>query len=267
MNKFKKIITSKAFSAAAFAVGAGLLIFSSVGGTRAALTYYSENYTSQVSMHDIGVTISENGKAISYRDYVPNSDYVWNQQRGALLVDMVPDGEEIKLGVEYPEVLNITNSGMDPENSINTYNRVIIYKYWIDKNGVKLANLDPDLIELKYVNIGTDWIIDQECSTPERTVLYYTKLLKTGETSSNFTESIKINDMLATKVTQTVGDRYDADGKHYKTLTTTYEYDGTSFVVEAVVNAIQNHNAEQAAKSVWGREIEIAADGTLSLKN
>lgn len=46
MNKFKKIITSKAFSAAAFAVGAGLLIFSSVGGTRAALTYYSENYTS-----------------------------------------------------------------------------------------------------------------------------------------------------------------------------------------------------------------------------
>jgi hypothetical protein len=47
----------------------------------------------------------------------------------------------------------------------------------------------------------------------------------------------------------------------------TYEYDGTSFVVEAVVNAIQNHNAEKAAKSVWGREIVIAADGTLSLKN
>ncbi|MCR4617168.1 MAG: hypothetical protein K5669_03145 [Lachnospiraceae bacterium] len=260
------MITSKAFSTAAFVLGAGLLVFSSVGGTRAALTYYSENYTSRVQLYDIGVTIAENGKAISYRDYVPNSDYVWDQHRGALLLDMVPTGEEVKLGVAYPEVLSITNSGNDENNSINTYNRVVVYKYWVDKDGKKCTDLDPNLIDLHYVNIGTDWIIDQESSTSERTVLYYTKLLKNGQTSPAFSDTVTISDMICTKVTQTAGEKKDENGKTYKTLTTTYDYDGYSFVLEAVVNAIQDHNAEAAAKSVWGREISIAEDGTLSLK-
>ncbi len=264
MNKFKKIITSKAFTIAAFTVAAGLLIFSSVGGTQAALTYYSENYTSRVQMFDIGVTISENGHPVSYRDYVPNSDYVWDQHRGALLLDMLGSDEDVKLDVAYPEVLNISNSGKDAESSIDTYNRVVVYKYWVDANGKKLTELDPDLIDLHFVNIGTDWIIDQEASTKERTILYYTKLLKAGESSSPFSDTITINGMIATKVTQVKGERYE-NGKKYTTLTTTYDYDGTSFVLEAVVNSIQNHNAEKAAKSVWGRDITINADGSLSL--
>lgn len=265
MSKFKKIITSKPFTAVCFALAAGLLIFSSVGGTQAALTFYSENYTSRVQMFDIGVTIAENGKAISYRDYVPNSDYVWDQHRGALLLDMIPEGEDLKLDVAYPEVLSISNSGKDPDSSIDTYSRVIVYKYWVDQNGQKLTDLDPDLIDLHLVNIGTDWIIDQDASTKERTVLYYKHLLKAGETSTPFSDTITINGMLATKATQVMGSRTE-NGKTYTTLTTTYDYDGTSFVLEAVVNSIQDHNAEKAARSVWGRDIEILADGSLSLK-
>ncbi len=265
MSKFKKIITSKPFTAVCFALAAGLLIFSSVGGTQAALTFYSENYTSRVQMFDIGVTIAENGHAISYRDYVPNSDYVWDQHRGALLLDMVPEGEDVKLGVAYPEVLSISNSGKDPENSINTYSRVIVYKYWVDKNGQKLTELDPDLIDLHLINIGSDWILDEDASTPERTVLYYKHLIKAGETSVPFSDTITINGNIASKVTQVQG-QTTKNGKVYTTLTTTFDYDGCSFVLEAVVNSIQDHNAEKAARSVWGRDIAIEADGSLSLK-
>ncbi len=260
-----KIITSKPFTITAFALAAGLLIFSSVGGTRAALTYYSENYTSRVQMFDIGVALVENGNVVSFRNYVPNSDYVWDQQRGALLSNMLPEGEMLKLDVAYPEVLTIKNSGSDAENSVDTYNRVILYKYWVDKNGRKMTELDPGLIDLHLVNIGTDWLLDEEASTKERTVLYYSKLLKNGETSPALSDTLTISGMLATKVTQVAGERYE-NGKKFTTLTTTYDYDGSRFVIEAVVNSIQNHNAEKAAKSVWGRDIVIGEDGSLSLK-
>ncbi len=265
MSIFKKIITSKVFTAVAFTAAAGLLIFSSVGGTQAALTYYSENYTSRFQMYDIGVTIVENGHDISYRNYVPNSNYVWDQYRGQLLKDMIPEGEELKLDVAYPENLSIINSGMESGTSIDTYSRVIIYKYWLDKDGKKITDLDPNLIDLHLVNIGTDWIIDTAASSPERTVLYYNKLLKVGETSPAFADTITVNGIIATKVTQTEGTRSE-NGKTYRTLTTTYDYDGIQFILEAVVNSIQNHNAEKAAMSVWGRPISIAEDGTLSLK-
>ena len=269
MSIFKKIITSKAFTAVAFTAAAGLLIFSSVGGTQAALTYYSENYNTRFEMYDIGVTITENGNRISYRDYIPGSDYQWDTSRGMLLQNILADGEEFKLGKAYKTNLAITNSGMNTGKSVDTYSRVIVYKYFAkmdDKgNMTKLPGLDPDLIEIKYCNLGTDWILDTQYSTPERTVLYYNKLLKVGDSSPDFIESIKVNDILATKVTQTVGTRTE-NGKTYTTLTTTYDYDGVVFVLEAVVNSIQSHNAEKAAKSVWGRDIAIAADGSLSLK-
>ena len=43
MDKVKKMITSPKVSVAAFVLAVGLLLFSSIGGARAALTYYSEN--------------------------------------------------------------------------------------------------------------------------------------------------------------------------------------------------------------------------------
>ena len=50
--------------------------------------------------------------------------------------------------------------------------------------------------------------------------------------------------MVGDKVTKTVSD----DGK---TITTKYDYDGWQFCLEAVVT-VQNHNAKDAIKSVWG---------------
>jgi len=66
-GKIKKFITSPAGTMGAFALAVGLLASSSVGGARAALTYYSETYTSRVQMYDIGVTLLENDEKVIWK--------------------------------------------------------------------------------------------------------------------------------------------------------------------------------------------------------
>jgi hypothetical protein len=116
------------------------------------------------------------------------------------------------------------------------------------------------LIDLNLVNLGSDWILDESASTPERTVLYYNRVLNAGDTTPLFADTISIDDSLAVKVTQKV----ETLGG-YTTITTVYDYDGVSFCIEAEVDAVQEHNAEDAIWSAWGRRVNIS-DGTLSLK-
>lgn len=47
-----------------------LLVFSAANSSRAALTYYSENYSAEFQMFDIGVTLLENGEEVSWRNYL-----------------------------------------------------------------------------------------------------------------------------------------------------------------------------------------------------
>ena len=114
MGKVKEFIKSPKATAAAFALAMVLLLFSSVGGARAALTYYSENYTSRVQMENIGVTLVENGEAISNRDYKSASDGTWDENTGTLLGGMLAEGEEVKLGKRYREELD---KGMEKAKS------------------------------------------------------------------------------------------------------------------------------------------------------
>lgn len=249
MSKVKEFITSPKVSLAAFVLAVGLLLLSSIGGARAALTYYSENYSTRVQMFDIGVTLQENGKSVSWRNYDTNaSDGSWDESAGRLLSKMLPKGEELKIGAKYTEELNVRNSG-----TINQYVRVNIYKYWVDADGNKLRNLSPDLIKLNLVNLKKDWILDEEASTPERTVLYYSRLLESGTATPLFADSLIIDEMVATKVTQTSS----TDENGYTTITTAYDYDGVQFCVEAKVDAVQEHNAQDAIWSAWGRRVAV----------
>ena len=52
-----------------FALAGVMLLGSTIGSTRAALTYYSENYTAQITVSQIGVSLLENGQVVSSRDY------------------------------------------------------------------------------------------------------------------------------------------------------------------------------------------------------
>jgi hypothetical protein len=242
-----------------FLLAAALLLGSSVGGVRAALTYYSETYASRLQMYDIGVTLNENGDPVSWRDYRSAADGTWNETTGVLLANLLEEGESLKLGKAYPEAISVTNSG-----TIDQYVRVRIYRYWLDADGNKLQNLSPDLIDLDLLcdATGSDsgWLLDDTASTPERTVLYYDRILPVGDTTPALSDTLRVDGMVASKVT-TIETTQDG----YTTILTTYDYDGVRFQLEAQVDAVQTHNAQDAILSAWGRRVTIT-DGTLQLQ-
>lgn len=248
----KKKFPFRVTTAVLLSASAVLLIGSTVGSTRAALTYYSENYGAEVTVSNIGVSLLENGETVSRRDYDSNGE--WNETSGALLADL--QEETIVPGREYDEALAVSNSG-----SIDSYVRVILNKSWTDSEGSTDPNLSPELIDL---NLLTDngWIIDEDASTAERTILYYTNILPAGETTPALSDTVRIDPSVADKVTEEV----TTDENGYKTITFTYAYDGYTFELEAEVNAVQTHNAQDAIKSAWGVDVDVADDGTISLR-
>ena len=259
MDKLKKIICSPFTTIIAFGLAALFIGFSTIGGARAALTYYSETYASQIEMHDIGVSLIENDVNVSTRDYCEEvADGTWNEHTGVLLAKMLAKDEKLALGKPYKEELAVLNSG-----TIDTYVRVTIYKYWVDADGNKSRVVDPAMIELNLANLSgmssgaQCWIEDTTAATDERTVLYYNHLLKSGETTPIFSDQIKISNSIASNVSISVKE----DG----TIISTYDYNGYKFVLEADVDSVQDHNAQDAILSAWGKEVLIN-DNKLVLK-
>lgn len=231
-----------------------LLLGSAIGSTQAALTYYSENYTAEITISQIGVSLMENGKVVSSRDYNEDKwDISTNKKdsasaSGALLTNMLDKekGEKLALNKKYDEVLRVKNSG-----SIDQYVRVRIYRYWTDKDGKKVTALSPDLIDLrikdKSINDkeaydGSRWVKNPE-STRECMELYYKGILPSESESESFADVIRIDGQVAAEATvETKGN----------IITTTYKYDGVNFHLDVEVDAVQTHNAKDAMKSAWG---------------
>ena len=248
----------------------------------AALKYFSEIYKGHVEMYGIGVSLmekdanDEEAEIVAYRDYVHESQDEWtetpgDEHIGVLLEGMLGEDEELVPGKVYPEEISCKNTG-----TIDQYVRITLYKYWIRPDGSKVETTDdadsgdkglppqdlsPATIQFTFPNLDSDWILDTENSaeTEERQIYYYNKLLKAGEdtTATPLTDTIRIDPSIARYMKRTESD----DGK---TITMTYRYDGWQFCVEATVDAVQDHNAEDAIKSAWGRDVTIS-NGTLSL--
>lgn len=248
----KKKFPFRVTTAVLLSASAVLLIGSTVGSTRAALTYYSENYGAEVTVSNIGVSLLENGETVSRRDYDSNGE--WNETSGALLADL--QEETIVPGKEYDEALAVSNSG-----SIDSYVRVILNKSWTDSEGSTDPNLSPALIDLDFTQ-DSGWIVDEDASTAERTILYYSEILPAGDTTPALSDTIRIDPSVANKVEETV----TIDENGYKTITFTYAYNGYTFQLDAEVHAVQTHNAQEAIKSAWGVDVEVDADGTLRLR-
>ena len=140
--------------------------------------------------------------------------------------------------------------------SIDTFVRVILTKSWTDADGNKNTRLSPDLIDL---NLLTDngWVIDESATTRERTVLYYTRLLPSGESTPAISDTLTVDPSIGTKVKEQVVS--EEDGK--KTIKTIYEYDGYHFTIDAEADAVQTHNAQDAIKSAWGIDVTVSEDG------
>lgn len=217
-----------------------LLLGSTVGSARAALTYYSENYVAEITVSQIGVSLLENGEVVCSRDYNKNEWKVSTNKGdastgGALLLNMLGQDEQLALNKKYDEKLTVKNSG-----SIDEYVRVRIYRYWM-KDGRKVTTLSPDFIDLNLTN--TDQWIKNPNDKPECVELFYKGILPAGKETKPFADTIQIDGRLALEVSvETKGD----------TVTTTYKYDGVEFHVDVEVDAVQTHNAQDAIKSAWG---------------
>ena len=244
MKKKKKSFPKK--PALVLTAAALLLVGSTVGSTRAALTYYSENYSAQMNMQSIGVSLLENDKVVSSRDYVSNNEWKGTSE-GTLLTNLLGKDETFTPGKKYNEAISVKNSG-----TIDTFVRVIITKSWQDEEGNKNTTLSPDLIELNFLT-DNGWQIAKDQSTTERTVLYYTKAVAAGDSTPALSDTIRIKPAIAKDVTKHV------DGN---TITYTYKYNGYTFHIDAEVDAVQTHNAKDAIKSAWGVDVNVSDDET-----
>lgn len=254
MKKKKSFKMNPVFLLVAAAI---LLMTSAVGSTQAALTYYSETYTAGTTLSRIGVTLVENDQDVSWRDYIEEGE--WREHSGTLLNNLLSTDEELVLGKSYDEVLKVRNTG-----EIDTYVRVILTKSWQDDQGVKNPMLSPDMIDLNIVTGENGWVTDDASTTPERMVLYYTKALPIGETTPAFTDTLRIDPAIGTKVTEYVETKTE-NGREYKTIVYEFDYDGYTFVIRADIDAVQTHNVVAAVKSAWGVDVAVSEDGILSL--
>lgn len=216
-----------------FALAVFLLLGSTVGSSRAALSYYSENYQARIQTSNIGAVLTENEK----------------ESDGKLMAHIRSEEslENICPGRVYEERIGVCNTG-----SIDAYVRVILYRYWEDEDGNKRTDLPPELIRLNLT--GSGWVEDLSASTEERMVLYYTDILKAGEHTPNLSDSLTIDPAVLSYVTKEIKEE-----NGYVTVTTAYDYDRIQFVLKAETDAVQTHNAADAVRSAWG--VNISTDG------
>ena len=251
---------------AMLALAVGLLAYSTVGGTRAALTYYSQTYTSQFEMFDIGITLLENGTEVHQRNYSKDSRDFTEKFSQQLLTTLTEVGtgktsDKFEFGKKYKEELTVANTG-----TIDEYVRLTVRKYWVNADGkTKRTDLDPKLINVHFTN-DPNWLVDSAYtdSSTERTTLIYSTPLKKGEMTEPATDWVTVDSAIKAVVSEVKTEK-TADGMTI--VTTTYTYNGLRFVVEAEAEGVQTHNAVDAIKSAWGRNVAVDASGRLSLLN
>ena len=210
----KKIFRSPVTTVALFVLAAGLLLTGTIGGVLAApLIAANRYYTAGLEVDTAPqLAIQENGKTVD----------------GNLLADLTGD-DTFLIGKSYDEGIAVVNTG-----GIDVYVRISIYRYWTDGDD-KVVDLDPSYIGLEFEEDG--WTIDEDASTPERTVLYYASPIAPGEATELCISAITIDP----KVASAKGE----DGE--------FLYDGMTFNIMAVADGVQAHNSEEAMLSAWGR--------------
>ena len=229
--RLRKILAMPLVTGILFVLAAGLIGFGGIRGAQAAPRIVSDWYGAQVEMTEIKTAIVENGKIVEgYDTLLGSSFFSANKDNG-----ISENGSGFAIGKTYNELLTVENVGSIPQ-----YVRVSVYRYWVDADGkdINSAKFDPEYIELGF-NTDGGWSIDEEASTAERVVLYYSRPLAVGEQLDGdpFVTTLRISPKVSALLNE--------DG--------TYKYEGVNFRIEATVDAVQTHNGPDAMHSAWGR--------------
>ena len=287
MKKFKKWLQSPKATIILFVLSAALLLFTTVGAVLAALRYRSATYGARIEQCCIGVSLLEQSQGdaaptpVASRDHAHRDDKKnpgdkWNGNEEGFLFGCGEGGDTKRfLGTDaaiipgkiYKEAISARNSG-----HIDEYVRMTIRRYWTNPKGEKVfgtnqkgtstQGLSPALIDLHLINEDV-WMLDKMASTEERMVFYYKDVLKVNADTKPLCDTIRIDPSIAEKATQ----KKTTDENGVTRIQTIYDYDGWQFCVEAQVDAVQNHNIVDAAKSAWGVDLTVDDKGQISLKN
>lgn len=201
-----------------------------------------------------GVSLLENGNIIAYRNYDYSSSSKPEELEGELFT-YLGTSKTMLPGKSYQEEIAVKNSG-----NMDGYIRIAIHKYWLDGEDKKYIEGYKRYIEL-IKNNHENWILDEKASDAERTVYYYAKPLAEGEITPNVISKIKI----AEQARKEVSFNSKTEGEN-TIITSSRNYQRYKAYIGMTVDTVpRSSNAAAAILSAWGREVEIAEDGTLSL--
>ena len=249
-----------------------LLSVGTYTGTKAELEYISNVYRTHFYLNHLQVHLLENGEDVcGHRNNLNGEAKV----TGALATKTgykSENGSEtlgsIEPGMAYDEEIRAEN-----RQDVSEFVRMTIRKYWVvtDKDGnvVKVQNAAGKMVPKKTTDLRPDQIIlmyqgSEECNpkwqeikqetTDESTTYIYTDLLKGGERTAPIFDQLKIDKSVAAVRDLRLDEKRSTDSK--KIYTVFYQYDGYAFYIEAEVQAIQTHNAQDAIESQWGPYIK-----------
>lgn len=227
-------------------VAAAMLLFAggTFTGTRAVLNIFSPEHFLEFETDHQQVQIQENGKAST-----------------KLLSEV---GEKVIVGKVYDEQIRAKNT----TNDADQYVRIVIRKYWKDKNGKvhsfgdtvdgkTVATPDPSMIKLNLANTSL-WQKNDLETTTEREVYYYRNIVPAGGVTEPLTKDISVD--------KSVLQKYTITGPVDNVYRYTYDYDGYKICLEAEAQSVQTHNAEKAVMSIWGMPNVTVSGSTLTVK-
>ena len=165
-KEYNSLVTSLLFVAAI-----GLLLFSSIGSTRAALIESTE-YVSQFQFPTLRIALS---------------------QDSGKMFGMLKGDDKLIPGKKYPVNVTVSNTG-----SVDEYTRVTIYRYWLGKDGKQDTTLDAKLIQYE---VDSSWKKDDTKSTDEMSIFYYTGGKFTGSTA--LLKSVTLDEKVLASAKQT----------------------------------------------------------------
>ena len=263
-------------------------------GTKAALTYFSNDYTAEFSLDHLQVHLIENGVDVCHGANDIYTVHRGDSNDGSMAEDAKKNEKYKGNLVEYLGYTNGTHTGDTPAyklgtpgkvepgrtykeeisaqngSNIDQYVRLTVRKYWV-KDGKKDTKLNPELIKLTYngdAYNSSDWELNPKENT-EETQTYYLKKKLPGKSKENKGYTPLLFNELT--IDKSVADAYtehkSEDKQGNKTVYTyTYDYDGYTFYIEADVQAIQTHNVNDAIGALWGVSNVSAKDGDVNVR-
>ena len=235
---------------------AGLILLiagvSSFALSASGLLFESE-YKAEFYMNHLQIHLTENGKDVcGGKNTLDGKSKTVGTLAGYLNGNIEP-------GKAYREEIAARN-----KQDIPVYARITVRKYWLKKDGkTKATDLSPDMIKLTYEGEEYNtsaWKENPDERTSESRTYYYLSQIPASGDSEQLFNRLSIDSAVLDDVTENSTEK---DG--VTTYTYTYKYDGYTFMIEADVQAIQTHNANDAIKSQWGIYNVTENGGSLSV--